>query len=161
MTPKVDYERLVPVNEMAGEDDEETAQLHEMLEEARRYLKGQRWCRSIERELLGLGVGGVVAVFLVDLVRDPGVHDLLWVVCGDLPTAYLVTDAAPTATVALEVYCELMDEWIDAVRNEAPLNAVFPVGAQPTEDNVARLERRISFLRGELIPAFEREGTDT
>lgn len=64
MKATIDHERLIPVEEMTGEDAEETAQLRLTLGEARSYLTNFPWCRSIEREFFGLGVGGVVSVFL-------------------------------------------------------------------------------------------------
>jgi hypothetical protein len=157
MSSNIDYARLVPVEKMTGEDEEETAQLKLSLDEARVYLMNFSWCQSIQRELFGLGVGGVVAVFLFQIVCDTGteVDDTLWVVCGDLPTAYLVPDNAPTPTAALDVYCGLMDEWIITVRKKGDLGNVFPVAAKPTEVNAAQLEKRVAFLRSEVIPAFE------
>lgn len=154
MKASIEYGRLTPVDVMAGEDDEETSLLRESLEEARAYLKGQKWCRSIRSERFGLGVGGVVAVFLFELAGDPGVDDLLWVVSGDLPLAYLVTDSAPTPAAALELYCDMMEDWINAARGKAALGDVFPVAVHPTEENAARLEKRVAFLRSEVIPAF-------
>ncbi len=154
MNAKIDYGRLVPIENMTGEDEEETAQLKLALDEARAYLRNFTWCRSIQRELFGLGVGGVVCVFLFQLICDAGIDDTLWVVCGDLPTAYLVPDAAPTPSAALGVYCALMDEWIAAARGKGDLTNVFPVAAKPTEMNATQLEKRIAFLRREVIPAF-------
>lgn len=76
-------------------------------------------------------------------------------VCGDLPTAYFVPDQAPTPGAALSVYCVLMDEWIAAVRGKGDLSIVFPVAAEPTETNAVQLQKRIAFLRSEVIPAFQ------
>jgi hypothetical protein len=151
----VDYDHLVPVEEMAGQDFEETEQLRESLEEAKAFLRSHHWCRSIRRELFGLGVGGVVRVFLFELVGDPGVDEVLWVVTGDVPPAYLVTDGARTPVAALEVYCGLMEAWIDAVRRKADPSEAFPVSVEPTEKNAALLEKRVWFLRREIVPAFE------
>lgn len=54
----------------------------------------------------------------------PGTPGALWVVAGDLPSAYLVTDAAPTATAtaALAIYCSLMQDWVEAVREKVDWN---------------------------------------
>lgn len=155
MTTLINYHDLVPVEDMAGEDDEETAQLRKSLEEARSYIRNHQWCHAIKRELLGLGVGGVVSVFLFELMCAPGVDDVLWVVSGDLPAAYLVTDAAPTPAAALEVYCGLMEDWIKTVQQEGDMSRAFPVLVDPTRENAEQLEKRISFLRREVIPLFQ------
>lgn len=129
--------------------------LQAALEEAKAYIKGFPWCHSINEGLYGLGVGGVVAVFLFEITADAGVDDRLWVVCGDLPSAYLVADSAPTPCQALERYCELIDAWIIAVRRKEGLSEVFPVAAEPTEENAKALERRVAMLREDVIPAFQ------
>lgn len=125
-----------------------------MLEEARAYLRSQHWCHAVTRERFGLGVGGVVGVFMFELTGDPGVDRALWVVCGDVPTAYLVTDDAPTPVAALVVYCEMMEAWIGAARGERPVAGVFPVAAEANEENARRLEKRVRLLRREVIPHF-------
>jgi hypothetical protein len=122
-------------------------------------LLEHEWCRSVRREYFGLGVGGVLAVFCFEI--DPAESDAdrwLWIVVGDLPPAYLVPDFAATATEALSVYCEVMQEWVDAVREGDDLSEVFPVRAEPTEEHVAMLESRLEMIRGEIIPAFRQRG---
>lgn len=76
----------------------------------------------------------------------------LWVVVGDLPSAYLVTDVSPDAIAALGVYCELMEDWANAVLQETPLNEVFPVSARPTVENAHALLTRVKCLRDGIIP---------
>lgn len=155
MNKNVDPKQLVPISSMVGEDDEETAQLGSILQDARSYLKGFSWCHDIRDEHYGLGVGGVVGIFLFEIDADPGADPTLWVVAGDLPSAYLVTDEAATPCAALGVYCDIMDRWIRTVRSGGQLSEVFPVGVDPTEANAAQLEKRVIFLRNEIIPAFE------
>lgn len=152
---KVDTRQLVPTERMKGEDDEETALLNELLEEAREYLTEMPWCQGIRKEYYGLGVGGVVGVFLFEILAKKDVDNPLWVICGDLPNAHLVTDMAPTPTAALRLYCKLMADWISAVRKGGDLDEVFPVPVEPTKDNAKQLEKRIKFLRSRIVPAFE------
>lgn len=154
MISNVEYEHLTPVAQMRGEDDEETCQLRACLEDAKNYLKSHVWCRGILREFFGLGIGGVVSVFLFEIAPAAGVDDCLWVVCGDLPSAYLVTDAASTPVGALRIYCDMMEAWISAVRRGGRLDDVFPVTAEPSEETAKQLEKRVSLLRTEIIPAF-------
>jgi hypothetical protein len=39
-------------------------------------------------------VGGVVSTFLFRIDAEPNIDEWLWVVVGDLPSCYLVTDRA-------------------------------------------------------------------
>jgi hypothetical protein len=102
---------------------------------------------------LAHGVGGVLAVFFVEFPRKiKGTDDKLWIVVGDLPSAYLVVEPDDSGADALERYCGLMEDWIAAVRDGADLNNVYPVTAEPTRENADSLERRVAFLLAEIIP---------
>lgn len=151
--PHIDWSKLQPTTQMRGEDNDETRELQRTLEEARSYLGTFTWCSRIEEEFFGFGVGGIVAVFLFRIQPVGKVDPWLWVITGDLPSAYLVTDRAPSPVKALEVYCELMEDWICAVRRRC-LRDVFPVMEEPTSENADLLGNRIIFLRAKLIPAF-------
>jgi hypothetical protein len=151
---QIDWSKLQPTNQIRGEDDNETRQLQAALEEARSYITSFPWCTNIEEEFFGLGIGGVVAVFLFHIRPRGTVDQWLWVITGDLPSAYLVTDRATAPVQALEVYCELMADWIRAVRQGNPRD-VFPVLAESTAENADLLERRVALLRTQIIPAFE------
>ncbi len=152
----LDLGKLVPAAQICGEDDEETLELQEMLKRARAYLLSQAWCEAVSDEHLGFGVGGVVAVFLFRAKRRTGGEELLWIVEGDLPSAYLVTDRARSAATALEIYSDLMQDWVEAVRCGAGLRDVFPVNAPADEEHAALLEKRIELLRRDIIPAAAR-----
>ncbi|MCX5647513.1 MAG: hypothetical protein NTX40_00205 [Planctomycetota bacterium] len=155
MMRHVDLEKLIPAENIAGEDAEETRLLKEMLHNATDYLQGFQWCPPIERIYLGCGVGGVVAVFLFHFgQRIRGTDEWLWVVEGDLPTAYLVLDQAGDPVSALEVYCQLMDDWSKAILDGRPLDDIFPVKAEPTADNAKRLIKRLNFIRERLLPGW-------
>ena len=149
----VDMNSVVPVATMVGEDAEDTALLTDALAEAAAYIQGFAWCKGIREQYFGGGVGGVVGVFLMRI--DPaatGVDEWLWVVTGDLPSAYFVVDKAPSSAAALETYCGLMDDWIHAVQNGSSREDVFPVDAAPTKENATMLEGRMEFLRSEVVP---------
>jgi hypothetical protein len=145
---------VVSVDEMRGEDAEETEILRQMLAEATSYICGFDWCNDVVDAYYGLGVGGVVAVFLLRIDGAPGVDEWLWVVVGDIPSAYLMTDKAPDGVSALRVYCDLMSEWVNAVRAGTSLDAVVPVDAIPNAANANALARRIVTLQEHILPAF-------
>jgi hypothetical protein len=154
LNSQIHWSKLHPTTQIRGEDDDETKELQAALEEARCYLTSFPWCTCIEEEFFGFGIGGVVAVFLFRIRPAGAVDPWLWVIVGDLPSAYLVTDRATSPARALEVYCELMEEWIRAVR-QGNLSDTFPVVADPTGENADLLEKRVTFLRTQIIPAFE------
>jgi len=149
----IDLGKLVPADRIRGEDDEETRELREMLQRSRAYLLSHDWCEEASEAYLGFGVSGVVAVFLFRTKLKTGTEELLWVVEGDLPSAYLVSDRATTAAAALETYADLMQDWVDAVRKGTGLRDVFPVDAPADEEHASLLETRIKLLRRDIVPA--------
>src|ERR1700683_3971074 len=85
--------RVMPIEHIYGEDAEDTKALRAMALDAERYILSFPWCKSVDTRYFGAGVGGVVAVFLFGILpARAGVDTWLWVVVGDLPSAYLVTD---------------------------------------------------------------------
>lgn len=153
MSEPVEFDRLVPVDAMVGEDQSETEMLRSMLRDAETFLTSHKWCPPIVERFLGFGVGGVVAVFLFRVSEKVhGTDDLLWVVEGDLPSAYLVTDGAPNPAAALSGYADIMEDWANAVLTGSALDEVFPVHAAPTAEHANMLLSRIKFIRERLIP---------
>lgn len=149
----VDFSRLVPAADIAGEDERETAELRGMLRDAETYLRSFDWCPPIVEKYLGYGLGGVIALFLFKLgEKIQGVDDQLWVVVGDLPSAYFVCDDAATPAAALDVYCGLMEDWAHAALNGSSLDDVFPVSAEPTAEYAKVLLSRTKFIRERLVP---------
>ena len=125
-----------------------------MLKEAERFLTSHAWCPGIQQSFVGFAVGGVVGVFLFELTKPLGTGDkFLWVVVGDLPSAYLVADRAHSPREALERYGELMRAWIDAIEQRGSLASVYPIQAPPTLDNARLLASRLEFIEETLLPA--------
>ena len=154
----MDLTRLTPVSRMAGDDPTDTALLRDLLDRAEGYLRSFQWCERIEEAYFGLGVGGIVAVFLFRIrPTKPDVDEWLWVISGDLPPAYLVTDNAPNPASALQVYVELMGEWVDAVLGGRAVDHLIPVNVPPTAEWATNLQGRLKFLREEILSRHEED----
>jgi hypothetical protein len=155
MSPQPDLEKLTPASQVTGEDAEETALLQEMLRHATEYVTNFRWCPPIDQVYFGCGVGGILAVFLFHFrQRIHGTDEWLWIVEGDLPAAYIVLDRACDPPSAVEVYCQLMQDWAKAVLEKRSVNVVFPVKAPPTPENAQNLMKRLNFIRQRLLPRW-------
>jgi hypothetical protein len=143
---------LQRVPNIKGDSDEDTALLLKMADQAREYIQAFRWCPPIDAMYFGDGVGGLVAAFLVVFhEKIQRTDDELWVVVGDLPSAYMVVEPDETPTQALAKYCSLMEDWVIAVRGSCPPDDVFPVPVPATQENATQLYRRISFIRKEIV----------
>jgi hypothetical protein len=152
MDRRVDVSRLMPIAEIVGDGAEDTRLLRAMAKDAQQYLLSFRWCKEIRRGWFGYGVGGVCAVFLFDILPDKkSVDSRLWVIAGDLPPAYLVVDESPTPRKALRNYVDLMQEWVDVVRTGKSPADCIPVNVTPSKANAGLLERRLDFIRKEIL----------
>ncbi|HUO04093.1 MAG TPA: hypothetical protein VMU16_02740 [Candidatus Binataceae bacterium] len=139
---------------MTGQDEADTRLLREMFERAESYVKSLEWCTPITERFFGYGIGGIIAVFFFKFAtKINGTDDRLWVVVGDVPSAYLVTDNALNPAAALSLYCDMMEAWATAVLNRTPLDVVFPITAEPTAEHANMLLSRITFIREKIIPA--------
>ncbi len=126
----------------------------ELRRAAERYLSSFSWCGSIREGYEGIVAPPMVGVFLFSI--DPIGHDAepwLWVVVGDIPPAYLVTDDASTPDEALEAYIEEMRSWTNAVRLGLSTEDVIPVNAPPTTAFADMLETRLTMLQDFLEDA--------
>jgi hypothetical protein len=153
----IDLKKLTPSVAIEGEDATETRLLKEMLKEAEEYLLGFAWCKEIIESYFGIGVGGVAAVFLFKIVpKGNNVDELLWVIVGDLPPAYLVVDCSPNAACALDNYIGEVQRWVDAVTSGKSVEGVIPVNAAPTIENARQLQTRLDFLEKEILSKYPR-----
>ncbi len=147
---------LVPEDRITGDDEEDGALLREMAKEARAFIGSHPWSPGVEAVSLLEGIGGVVAVFQVELRTAIGSSQdrSLWVVVGDLPSVYLVKDELSSGPEVLETYCELMEEWARTVIAGEPLDEVYTVRAPATVENAEALLSRVGSLRADIIPMW-------
>lgn len=127
-------------------------EVRELAQEAEDFLASQPWCKKVTDVRLAWATAGVLGVFQIDLVpASPGVDSTLWVVVGDIPPAYLVTNEAPSWRDALRGYVAEMSRWVHAVRHGLPLDDVIPVEAEPTSEHAEMLASRLAFIETEII----------
>jgi hypothetical protein len=144
--------------DVAGESPEDTNLLRSMAREAESYLCSFAWCQSVEKRYFGAGVGGVVGVFFFRIRPSRlGVDEWLWVIVGDLPPAYLVTDQAKTPSEALRVYIHEMRRWSDLAKSGRTSPDVISVSVPPTPEYAGQLVSRLRFLEEEILPRFREE----
>jgi hypothetical protein len=152
----VDTSRFPVGRDIDYESKAELERLASLRHEAERFLQGFRWTPPIAKLTLAFGVAPIAALFLARFERGiegGGNGDKeLWVMVGNLPAAYFVVDECHRPAEALEVYCELMEDWADNVMAGADLSASYPVSVEPTIEHAHMLKGRIEFIRERLIP---------
>jgi hypothetical protein len=163
-------------------DDEESAALRADAEKALHFVREFGWGAPVKIMNKCWGVGGLIVVFSVYFGRNASgpPANLLWVVVGDVPSAFLVNDVASkdsavsdaavrrmdewcnaktrsdvesTPETAAKAYCQRMDRWIEAVRTGADLAEFAPMNLAPTPANADALQAKIKFIRETLFTA--------
>jgi hypothetical protein len=140
---------------MFAEDEEELRLLQAMAVAARDYLSSFKWCKAIREAYFGDGYGKIVAIFFFRIEPSrPEVDEWLWVVVGDLPSAFLVTDDCKTPSEALEGYVYEMSKWVKLAKRGRTSKQVIPANAPATPEHADMLEVRLKFLEDLAIPTF-------
>jgi len=154
-TTELPVRGVIPIDQLFGEDDQDTRQLLKMASKARNYISEFSWCKSVREAYFGDGFGKVLAVFFFHIEPSrPDVDEWLWVVVGDLPSAYLVIDSCKTPSQALAGYVHEMSEWVMLAKEGRTSKDVIPVNAAPTPESAAMLEARLKVLSEKIVPAF-------
>jgi hypothetical protein len=155
MKSPIPVKRVMPVEKLFGEDPEDTRLLGSMALDAENYLRSFSWCESIEGRYFGAGIGGVVGIFLFGIVpAHPDIDEWLWVVVGDLPSAYLVADDCKVPSEVLATYIELMRRWTTLAKSGRTSPEVIPVNVPATPEWAKELEGRLDFLEDDVLPQF-------
>jgi hypothetical protein len=67
-----------------------------------------------------------------------------------------VEEDMPTALGRLELYIELMSEWVEAAERGDQLDDLAPVGVPPSPEHIAMLRSRVETLSKSIAPWFRR-----
>jgi hypothetical protein len=152
---------LVPAGDISGGDEQDTILLRTMLEDANEYISSFSWCGTVLSSYFGAGVGGIFAVFLFHIRPSrPGIDPWIWVVVGDIPSAYLpVADCQSPADV-FRTYIQGMSKWVELARlgrTGTPDQGVPPMNVPATPEWAEKLNQRLNGLTLAVTPFFEDE----
>ncbi len=160
---KVDFELVFSMDEFRREflDSEEEDEEFEALEKrAREFLTSYTWCPPIQATFVAAYFAPIVAVFAykVEKSRPIGtdstdVLEWIWVVVGDLPSAYLVNEEITDALVALAGYTVVASDWVKAVEAGGSADDLVYFDAPPDSEYAALLRPRIEFLKQTFLYA--------
>jgi hypothetical protein len=150
---------VVPVERMKGDDDEDTALLKEMFEQAKNYILSFSWCESIASSFFACGVGKIFAIFLFQISpARPDVDHWMWIVVGDIPPAYIPLEDCRTSREVFDTYIDGMKRWVQIVRegrDATPEDRVPPVNVPATPEWAESLDGRLRSLTRLIQPIFE------
>lgn len=137
---------MTPVSDLTDNEDIALAQ------KATQFLTSFRWCAGVRESYLAFDSGYIIGVFLFRIEpRLLGVDEILWVVVGDGPPAFLVCDNAPDWHSALQCYVREMRRWVNAVLAGDELEGIIPVNVSPTLEHAEMLSSRLGFIQDHFI----------
>jgi hypothetical protein len=162
--PKPPAPGLVPIEAMVGDDDEDTTLLRKMASDAESFLRSHRWCPEARVAYFGGGVGGIFAVFLCQVKSpSPDVGPWLWAIVGDIPSAYLPLEDAPSPSTVFRSYMDGMTRWVEFARKGkigGAEDGVPPLTIPSTPQWADKIQGRLNTLALIIQPLFDGSGGD-
>jgi hypothetical protein len=147
----------VPLDEIQGDDELDTRLLRQMADDANHYIQSFDWCLTVHEQYFGEGYGGIVAVFLFRVtIRKVEEPEWIWVVVGDMPSAYMEFETGTNPHEALGRYIEGVEEWLAATPEERSSGDLIPIEIPPGDEFLAMLRGRMDHLRSEILPHMRR-----
>ena len=143
---------MVKKNKLKSISEIQDSEVKELADEAAQFILSHKWCGDIKKGYLSFAISGFIGIFLFEIIpNQPEVDETLWVITGDLPPAYLVTDDATNWQEALGGYVYEMRLWVEAVRKGESLDEVIPVNVAPTLEHAKMVESRLQFIEDNMI----------
>ena len=121
--------------------------------EAQRYLTSFTWCDKILNGWLVKDWGYMLCIFYFEInpAYGSGADNFVWIVVGDIPPAYIDIQSATNKLEVLEIYVNLMEEWISNVEQGKSIENCFPINVEPTLKYANMLSSRISIIKSDFI----------
>lgn len=132
-------------------DEEEEERLRSARAEARTFIESFHWAPPIKDILLAFGLTPDLSLFLVRFSRSifaPGAQgdNEVWVTVGHWTPVYMETDMKAPAQ-ALELYCELLQDWAESVRDGERLEGGYPFPFSATPQNATAALKHVAIVR--------------
>lgn len=153
MVKLVDTTRFPVGRDIDYDSEHEAEAIQALTIEAEAFVGHFRWNPPIESLTLAFGVGPILGLYLMRFAPGGKPEDReRWVVVGDLPSMHFETDDAPEPWLALELYCAIVEDWAENVRDGRDLSDSYPINVAPTDEHAQMLLGRIAFVRDKLVP---------
>jgi hypothetical protein len=148
---------MIQFNDILTSKIDDKEDLIKLGEEAKTYLLNHKWCNGIN-SWLDRGWADKVGVFYFEIdPLDENVDKFVWIITGDLPSAYIDIISAKNGAMALKIYTELMQEWVDCVSNNKSIENCYPINVPPEKKFANMLQIRINLINEEILPYYTDE----
>ena len=150
---------MINVLDIENSELEYKNEVLESLAEAKEYLISQNWCTAINKGWVASSFGYILNIFYFKIIPD---HiscndEFVWIIEGDIPPAYIDIISATNAYEALNCYINLMEEWVENVKNEDSADECFPLSIPPQRKYAIMLESRLKLLKEDYLPIIKED----
>jgi hypothetical protein len=154
----VDFQKVVEWKKYFQTRVEGREEMESLCKEAKNFLEYYDWCGEILETYMGMLYLGVVGVFLFKIApTKKDVDEWIWVIVGDLPSAYLTVDECPNPATALDGYVGAMEEWVEAAQSGDSVAGLIPVNVAATKENAKNLKIRLSLLEKNILSEYKED----
>jgi len=123
-----------------------------LVNEAKSFLKNHRWCKEIEKQWFVANWDNLLTIFFFKIVPNSELaDDHIWVVVGDLPTAYIDIESASNKAEVIQVYTEIMDDWVRCVKNGESVEDCYSINVPPKLEYAKMLDTKIQLIKEHIL----------
>ena len=150
---KIDTSLMINIADIKTSKLEYKEEVETLLIEAENYLSGFDWCIKIIDGWLAASFGYILNIFYFRIHPDyrSCQDEFVWIIVGDIPSAYIDVVSAPTAFDALKSYINVMQDWVDNVFNGNSVKYCYPVNVPPTKKYADMLAIRLKLLKEDYL----------
>lgn len=131
---------------------EEEVETINLSKEAESFLLSHGWCDSIIEGWLAESWGYILCVFLFKIESEnTEVDDYVWIVVGDIPSAYIDIESAEDSDDVLQCYVDIMSDWVECIETNKSVEDCYPIEVPPTLEYASMLKSRLKIISEELI----------
>jgi hypothetical protein len=144
--------------ENAGSKDDDVKIISQMHADALVFINYFNWCEEVREEYVGFIYPGIVAVFLFKIQpAQKNVDEWVWVIVGDVPSAYITCEESPNPATALDAYIGAMQDWVDAAASGLSTKNLIPVDVEATKENAERLRAKLKYLDEKILSGYQED----
>ena len=150
---KIDTSLMINIADIKTSKLEYKEEVETLLIEAENFLSEFDWCIKIIDGWLAASFGYILNIFYFRIHPDyrSCQDEFVWIIVGDIPSAYIDVVSAPTAFDALKSYINVMQDWVDNVSNGNSVKYCYPVNVPPKKKYADMLAIRLKLLKEDYL----------
>ncbi len=152
------HDGMLPIDKLRESKGDDRGELLALVKKAEDFLESRSWCRRVLKGRLDIEWGKILGVFYFIIEPEsPDQPESTWVVVGDLPPGCVPAEGNPNRACALETHAARLQDWVDSVFLEQPVDGSMEVNVPPQAQWAMQLQSRLRIIRGALKKEYSRE----